>query len=162
MPHNYAESKTLQDIQELLIERWTAGEERYGKHIDEMTVPTEITGETSWAEMALNEALDGVVYNLRALQERKYYERLRTSAAMLLEQYNALKLENKELTDKLQEYKQEEQYYQKTRESLMELKTVVRYFNSKLAALDTLLENNTKVSELMQLNEKLDNAEADE
>ena len=159
MPYDYTQSQTLRNIEALLIQRWKAGEEKYGNHIDNMVVPTPITGEQSWAEMALNEALDGVVYCLRALEEQQSYQKLRASASSLLIQYRALQEENKALTAKLQEYQQEEDLYSKTRESLGDIRALTKHFSTKLSALSELLELNAKLESLIQLNQQLDDVE---
>jgi hypothetical protein len=158
MTYDYNNSQTLKNIESLLIQRWEAGEKKYGNHIDNMVVPTHITGEESWAEMALNEALDGVVYCLKAVEEQQSYEKLRTSASKLLIQYRALQEENKALAAKLREYQQEEYFYSKTREFLGEIKTLTKHFSTKLTRLNELLENNSKVSGLIAFNEALDDA----
>lgn len=77
---DYAASETVTSIKEDLVTRYRAGGMKYGTFIDEAEVPTDITGETSFAEMAYNELLDGVTYALKA---KKEVETLRAENAKL-------------------------------------------------------------------------------
>lgn len=92
---DYTQSETLRQITEALNGRYQAGETKYGRHVDDMVPPTEITGETSFAEMAFNELQDGITYALKAKQDyealssrndqlKKHYADLSASAANLL------------------------------------------------------------------------------
>lgn len=65
----YRNSRTVATITDELVRRYRAGGQKYGVFIDEAVPPTNITGETSFAEMAYNEALDGVTYSLKAKEE---------------------------------------------------------------------------------------------
>jgi vacuolar-type H+-ATPase subunit I/STV1 len=113
---DYSTSKTFAALAQLFQERWEEGERKYGKHIDEMVVPTDITGETSWAQMALNEMLDGVVYSIRAQEEHEKNLRIQKEAKRLLDEYKALKESHsqvsKELEELKREYRTQEEFYE--------------------------------------------------
>ena len=66
---DYRASRTVTTITDSLVERYLAGGIKYGVFVDDAVVPTEITGETSFAQMAYNEALDGITYALKAVEE---------------------------------------------------------------------------------------------
>ena len=65
----YRTSRTVTTITDSLVERYLAGGIKYSVFVDDVVVPTEITGETSFAQMAYNEALDGITYALKAVEE---------------------------------------------------------------------------------------------
>ena len=66
---DYRASRTVTTITDSLVERYLAGGIKYGIFVDDAVVPGEITGETSFAQMSYNEALDGVTYALKAVEE---------------------------------------------------------------------------------------------
>lgn len=113
---DYTTSKTFSALAQLFQERWEEGERKYGKHIDEMVVPTAITGETSWTQMALNEMLDGVVYAIRAQEEHEKNLRIQKEAKRLLDEYRSLKESYtqvaKELEGLKREYQTQEEFYE--------------------------------------------------
>lgn len=112
---DYSTSKTFAALSQLFQERWEEGERKYGKHIDEMVVPTDVTGETSWAQMALNEMLDGVVYAIRAQEEHDKNLRIQKEAKRLLDEYRVLKESHTQVSKELEElkrdYRTQEEFY---------------------------------------------------
>lgn len=80
----YRQSETVRDITEALAQRYYRGGVKYGVFIDDAVVPTEITGETSFAEMAYNELQDGITYAYKALQVHEKNEKLMAQAGEAL------------------------------------------------------------------------------
>ncbi len=83
----YRKSRTVTTITEDLVARYRAGGQKYGTFIDDAQPPTELTGETTFAQMAYNEALDAVTYSLKAQEE---YASLEAKHAALVDRHKAL------------------------------------------------------------------------
>ena len=73
---DYRQSRTVQRITGDLVDRYYAGGEKYGEFIDYAKPPTHITGETSFAQMAYNEALDALTYALKAQEAQEEQEKI--------------------------------------------------------------------------------------
>lgn len=92
----YRQSETVKRISEELAQRYYRGGVKYGVFVDEMVVPTEITGERSFAEMAKNELLDGLTYAFKAMDAHEEQEKLMKRAGAALH-------ENAELIGRLRD-----------------------------------------------------------
>jgi hypothetical protein len=164
---DYQQSETLAALNKLLIERWEEGERKYGRHIDEMVVPTAITGETSWAQMSLNEMLDGVVYAQRALQEHERNLRIQNEAKRLLVSYKALAKEHEECHKTIERLKEENSAMQEFYEHQLKVQETVSdalrdeygYSETIKSALKELLTTMGNLQTSVQVLSKLLNVE---
>lgn len=119
----YRQSETVRDITEALAQRYYRGGVKYGVFIDDAVVPTEITGETSFAEMAYNELQDGITYAYKALKVHEENEAMLADAAEALSSNAALIGRMKEQLSaqeqRVQELESQVEMLQKAREDAL-------------------------------------------
>jgi len=155
----YRNSKTVQAITELMVDRYRAGGSKYGVFIDDAVVPTEITGETSFAEMAMNEALDGLTYAFKAREEvntlRAEVAHLQDLLKKFSEVTDKLTEQNAELVDRLDEANAQLELLQGERAELHQRGSMTTDEEAELthANLALSVENETLKAELKRIKE---------